>query len=131
MVSKSCFVGLNNLSNTCYMNSIMQQLFMISSFRALVMKADNPQDNIVINQSKLLIAALLKLDRQSFTPTNFFDSLTDVNGAKYNPMEQRDADEFLARYLDLLEEGLKGSKESKLIKSLFQGKFCNQLICVD
>ena len=104
---------------------------MIPSFRALVMKADNPQNNNVLQQSKLLLASLIKLDRQSFAPKNFFGWLTDVNGERFNPMEQRDADEFFVRYLDLLEEGLKGSKESRLIKSLFEGKFCNQLICID
>ena len=95
------------------------------------MKADNPQGNNVLQQSKLLIASLIKLDRQAFSPKNFFGCLTDVSGEKFNPMEQRDADEFFVRYLDLLEEGLKGSKESRLVKSLFVGKFCNQLICID
>jgi ubiquitin carboxyl-terminal hydrolase 9/24 len=76
-------------------------------------------------------SALLKLDKQSFTPQNFFNSLTDINGVKFNPIEQKDADEFFARYLDLLEEGLKGSKESKIIKTLFEGSISNQLICID
>lgn len=113
------------------MNSIMQQLFMIPCFRALILKWDNPDRNDVLYESKLVWSALLKLDKQSFTPQNFFNSLTDINGAKFNPLEQRDADEFFARYLDLLEEGLKGSKESKIIKTLFQGTFANQLICID
>lgn len=104
---------------------------MLPLFRALVLKADNPNRNEVLYQSKLLLSALLKLDRQSFTPKNFFSSLTDIDGTKFNPSEQRDADEFFARYLDLLDEGLKGTKESKIIKTLFEGKFCNQLICID
>jgi len=128
---RGSFVGLNNLSNTCYMNSIMQQLFMIPTFRALILKADNPNNNDILHESKFMISALLKLDKQSYTPKNFFNCLTDVSGAKFDPMEQRDADEFFARYLDLLEKGLKGSKESKIIKTLFEGKFSNQLICID
>ena len=110
------------------MNSIVQQLFMIPCFRASIMKADNPSKNEVLYQSKLMLAALLKLDKQSFSPRNFFNSLTDINGLPFNPAEQRDADEFFVRYLDLLEEGLKGSKESKIIKTLFEGKITNQLI---
>lgn len=109
----------------------MQQLFMIPCFRALILKADNSNGNEVLYQSKLLLSALLKLDKQSFSPTNFFNSLTDISGNKFNPMEQHDADEYLTRYLDLLEEGLKGTKESKIIKTLFEGKFSNQLIWVD
>ena len=113
------------------MNSIMQQLFMIPCFRALILKAENPEKNEVLHQSKFMISVLLKIDRQSYTPNNFFNSLTDITGAKFNPCEQRDADEFFARYLDLLEEGLKGSKEKKIVKTLFEGKFSNQLICID
>lgn len=129
--NRSKFVGLNNLRNTWYMNSIFQQLFMIPCFRASVMKADNPNKNTVIYQSKLMIAALLKLDKPSFTPRDFFSSLTDESGHPFNPSEQRDADEFFVRYWNLLEEGLKGTKESKLIKTLFEGKYANQLICID
>jgi len=130
-VKSTAFVGLDNLTNTCYMNSILQQLFMIPCFRTMVLKVDNPKANDVLYQSKFLMSVLLKLDKQSFTPRNFFESLTDVNGVKFNPMEQRDADEFFARYLDLLEEGMHGTDEAKQIKNLFEGQFSNQLICID
>jgi ubiquitin C-terminal hydrolase len=127
----NAFVGLNNLSNTCYMNSIFQQLFMIPNFRSMVLNVKNHKNNDVLYQSKLMISALLKLDKQSFTPQRFFDSLTDSNGAKFNPLEQRDADEFLQRYLDLLEQGMSGTEEGRHTKNLFEGKFWNQLIWVD
>ena len=113
------------------MNSIFQQLFMMPLFKALILKADNPEHDEVLYQSKLMISALLKLDKQSFSPKNFFSSLTDISGTPFNPLEQRDADEFFARYIELLEDALKGSKESKIIRTLFEGKFSNQLICID
>lgn len=101
---------------------------MIPIFRSMVLNVKNHKNNEVLYQSKLMISALLKLDKQSFTPQRFFDSLTHSNGAKFNPMEQRDADEFLQRYLDLLEQGMSGTDEGRHIKNLFEGKFCNQLI---
>lgn len=104
---------------------------MIPCFRESILKADNSSQNDVLHQSKFMIYALLKVSHQSYTPNSFFNSLTDVTGEKFNPMEQRDADEFFSRYLDLLEEALKGTKESKIINNLFQGKFLNQMICQD
>ena len=33
------YAGINNLGNICYMNSIMQQFFMVPQFRYLIFKA--------------------------------------------------------------------------------------------
>ncbi len=34
---KTTFVGIKNLGSTCYMNSIIQQFFMIESFRKIIL----------------------------------------------------------------------------------------------
>lgn len=39
----SCYVGLRNLGCTCYMNSLLQQLFMIPGFADSILKANDPE----------------------------------------------------------------------------------------
>ena len=46
--SFSGFVGLKNLGSTCYMNSILQQFFLILPFRLGIISAD---DKIPINKN--------------------------------------------------------------------------------
>lgn len=45
--SSTGFVGLKNIGCICYMNSIMQQLFMIPSFRKAILEV---QDKNVSNE---------------------------------------------------------------------------------
>src|SRR5688572_23784425 len=44
-------------------------------------------------------------------------------------MVQRDVDEFFLMLLDRIENLIKGKKEEKVIKNLFQGVFANEFIC--
>jgi len=39
--SSTGFVGLKNISCICYMNSIMQQLYMIPAFRKLMLEVED------------------------------------------------------------------------------------------
>ncbi len=41
---KNIFVGIRNLGSTCYMNSIIQQFFMIDSFKKIILNF--PMKNI-------------------------------------------------------------------------------------
>ncbi len=37
------YAGLKNLSNTCYINSMIQQLFMNRNFRYCILRADDKE----------------------------------------------------------------------------------------
>ena len=52
--SSTGFTGLKNIGNICYMNSIMQQLFMIPSFRKAILEVEDknaknepPNENVL------------------------------------------------------------------------------------
>ena len=68
------FVGLKNFGCTCYMNALIQQLFMISDFRQGVLQSDvsDPDlDNSVLYQLKLIFANLQESEKQYYAPTGF------------------------------------------------------------
>ena len=61
--SKREFVGLKNMASTCYMNSILQQFFMIPMLRETILSIGkegetNLNNDLILHQLQLLLASL-------------------------------------------------------------------------
>jgi len=114
------FVGLRNLGNTCYMNSLFQILYNIELFRDSILKCscNDPQNNSLYELKKLFFS-LQYLDIQYYSPDTFPKNF-EGNPLKIN--EQMDIDEFFALLMDKLESRLKGTNNENIIKYIFQGK---------
>jgi ubiquitin C-terminal hydrolase len=134
---RNTYVGLVNLGCTCYMNSVMQQLFMCPQFRNFICTSNDPkrhsmpiEDNVLYN-TKYLFANLIKSQMPSYNPVVFFNSIKDFNGEPMPTNEQRDVDEFLNIYMDKIEQNILGTEDDKYLKSIFGGAFAQELICKD
>lgn len=72
-------VGLHNLGNTCYVNSALQCLFMIPTFRACLYELDAQAlpaaDQEIVKQLRELFLALQYGPRSSVDPTAFVKCL--------------------------------------------------------
>jgi len=75
---------------------------MISKFRQIVFESEDDKD--VLYQTKVLFSNLLESQKKSVNMNQFFYSLKDIDGNIYNPNEQKDADEFLTKYIDDIEK---------------------------
>ena len=134
--SSTGYVGLKNLACTCYMNSLLQQLYMIPTFRNDILQVDdpnkklNPEDNILY-QTQCLFSALTESVKQHYNPKIFCHAFKDWDGKSINVMEQMDVDEFFNLFLDKIENAIKGTPQEKSIKYHFGGVYANQLICKD
>lgn len=133
--SSTGYVGLKNLACICYMNSTIQQLYMIPSFRKAVLEVEDKayattakEDNL-LHQLKCIFVALNESEKQYFNPKGFCHAFKDWDGNPTNVFEQMDADEFLNMFLDRLENLVKGTKQQHFIKNLFGGCVSNELIC--
>jgi ubiquitin carboxyl-terminal hydrolase 9/24 len=132
--SSTGYVGIKNLGCICYMNSFLQQIFMIPSFREAVFAVDDPQfsklkqeDNLLY-QLKILFVALEKSEQQYYVPKGFTHSFKDYEGKPINTSEQMDIDEFSGVMFDRLENQVKGVTHENFIKEHFGGIISNEII---
>lgn len=89
--------GLVNLGNTCYMNSAIQSLYSIESFRNLILRNSNNYDKPLLSE----LNSLFKSMRDStipISPRNFHNVFSRRHQTKFTEYHQQDAQEFL-RYL--------------------------------
>ena len=98
---KGKYVGLKNMASTCYLNSIIQQLFMIPMFRETILKIENSSKTNVLYELQLLFSALKIYEFAYYDPVSF----VVIN--KLNFHEQMDADEFYGSLIDKIENDIK------------------------
>lgn len=135
------YVGLRNLGCICYMNSMMQQFFMIPALRYNLMcvddgvaedlkeyKGDQIDDNMM-HQLQKLIAHLELSERSDYNPKEFCFAFKEFDGSPTNTAEQKDAQEFLNLIFDRLENALKPTSRKHLVNGIFGGKLCSQMVC--
>eukprot|EP01134_Creolimax_fragrantissima_P005015 CFRG5015T1 len=120
------FVGLENLGATCYLNSLMQNLFMVPDFRRGILSTKaRPWDStppaphaLVLYQLQTLFAYLQESLLKSYNAQGFC-SVYESEGACLDTNLQMDVDEFFNVLFDRLETLLKESPEENLLKDTF------------
>ncbi|XP_046997528.1 ubiquitin carboxyl-terminal hydrolase 35 [Schistocerca americana] len=101
-------VGLYNLGNTCYMNSILQALFMTNRFCFGLLSKEKNYNQELIWKLQTLFALLLHSKRPALSPT---DLLAICRPPGFLPGHQQDSSEFLTYLLDVLHE-----QEARFVK---------------
>ena len=138
------YVGLVNLQNICYMNSILQQFFMIPAFRynmlcveeqpsakkarSIRVRNEMVKDDMLY-QLQRLVANLETSERNDYNMRAFCYSFKEFDGKPTDHTQQKDSSEFLASIIQRLEEALKPTSRKYLLSNIFGGKMCNQMVC--
>ncbi len=129
------YVGLKNAGATCYMNAVLQQLFMIPGICEYLLSIDDQLDCInretsVFWQLQSVFAHLKESKLEYYVPESFWKAFR-MWGQEINVREQQDAFDFFISMTDQIDEYLKKIKCEPVFKHVFEGTFSNQFICKD
>lgn len=114
--------GLQNKGNSCYLNSIMQQLYHLEPFRTAVLKSNPNSDPTLATVQK------------------FFEGMEGVTNSYFDPGEfvvllgyegdQEDANDFFLSLTDKISTEL-GMNTNNFVSNLFEKKIINTTVCQD
>ena len=108
--SSSSFGGLNNLGNTCYLNSALQMVASLDDFLKQI-KQFAPLEDSKFREA--LVNVWEKLDKGETIRPDDFKSQVDDRSSLFIGYRQQDSHEFLTALLDLLDEDYKKKDEEQ------------------
>ncbi|KAK9451359.1 uncharacterized protein V1518DRAFT_369045 [Limtongia smithiae] len=135
------YVGLQNLANTCYLNSFMNQLYMNKEFRNNVFGLplpprafDNSNDDSNSENSHALANNLIRLFaylryswHKMINTTAFIQSILDFENKPIDISIQMDVDEFYNLLFDRLEGQIDVAERKEAIKKCYGGMLLTQI----
>ena len=135
---RNTYVGLYNPAALCYINSVIQQFFMIPLFQNTILSLpldpnlnpDLDNDNFVFQLQKMFYTLKYSL-KKYYNPKPFVLSFKDSQGKSPDLNEQCDAQEFLLRFIEKLSETLKNTENKYLCENIFGGNTLQQLKCTN
>ena len=136
LVSKSQkqdYVGLGNQGATCYMNSLLQTLFMTPEFRQQLYKWEyspekhgDPEDSIPY-QLSLLFSKLQTGNNDYVETTGLIKSFQWESREAFH---QHDVQEFCRVLFDAIEVSVQGTCQANVINELYQGTYIDFVRCL-
>lgn len=128
--SSTGYAGLRNQSNTCYLNSLMTQLFMNVSFRGFMMNLrimDNSSSQKLLMETRNLFAYMQNSLRRFVEPTNFTSSIRTYDDTSIDINIQMDVDEFYNLLFDRWEGQIGSAVDKRKFRSFYGGQLVQQV----
>lgn len=124
------YVGIKNLAATCYINSLLQQLFLIKQFSTPLLSLDTKSiddpENIAYEVQKIF-AHLKSSDNDVYTTESLCRTFI-LDGQPIDPRIQTDVDEFFHSLMDKLERNFIKIGKKDIIDDIFRGEYSNLII---
>ncbi|KAL7275754.1 hypothetical protein RUND412_001304 [Rhizina undulata] len=123
-------VGLQNMSNTCYLNSLMTQLFMNGPFRQFIVNipvGDSEEGRRLLWYLKMLFARMQNSYTKAIEPREFVEAISDYEGEQIDITVQMDVDEFFNLIFDRLESQMPTPELKTAFRSYYGGHLVQQV----
>lgn len=124
------YAGLKNLSNTCYLNSLMTQLFMNVEFRKFMLKVnvvDPNESQRLLDETQKLFAWMQDTWLKSVDPEGFVESIRTYDNEAIDVTVQMDVDEFYNLLFDRWEAQVVDPEDKKKFRSFYGGQLVQQI----
>ncbi|KAM8940149.1 ubiquitin carboxyl-terminal hydrolase 47 isoform 2-T2 [Pelodytes ibericus] len=131
--SDTGYVGLVNQAMTCYLNSLLQTLFMTPEFRNALYKwafeesEEDPVTSIPYQLQRLFV--LLQTSKKRAIETT--DVTRSFGWDSSEAWQQHDVQELCRVMFDALEQKWKQTEQADLINQLYQGKLKDYVRCLE
>uniref|UniRef100_H3AQ70 Ubiquitin carboxyl-terminal hydrolase 47 n=1 Tax=Latimeria chalumnae TaxID=7897 RepID=H3AQ70_LATCH len=131
--SETGYVGLVNQAMTCYLNSLLQTLFMTPEFRNALYNwefeesEEDPVTSIPYQLQRLFV--LLQTSKKRAIETT--DVTRSFGWDSSEAWQQHDVQELCRVMFDALEQKWKQTEQADLINQLYQGKLKDYVRCLD
>ncbi|KAK1773820.1 hypothetical protein QBC45DRAFT_66178 [Copromyces sp. CBS 386.78] len=129
--SSAGYVGLKNLSNTCYFNSLLTQLYMNTDFREYILQS--PVRNMIGGSQKLLLemqrlfAFMQNSIRRFANPDDCIGSIRTYEDTVIDVTNQMDVDEFYNLLFDRWEGQFLNNADRRRFRSFYGGQLVQQV----
>lgn len=126
----NAYVGLCNQGGTCYMNSLLQQLFHIKTFTNGLLSISSPhyehmndmKDNeLLLYQLQIMFGFMRLSQKQYYETLPFCEVFKDYDGSPISLCEQKDINEFAGMLFEKLEQNL-------IVKNLLTNTIQGQIV---
>ncbi|KAJ5591634.1 uncharacterized protein N7459_002003 [Penicillium hispanicum] len=124
------YAGLKNLSNTCYLNSLMTQLFMNVEFRDFMLKlriVDPDSSQKLLDETQKLFAWMQNTWTKSVDPQHFVESIRTYDNEAIDVTIQMDVDEFYNLLFDRWEAQVVDPEDKKRFRLFYGGQLVQQI----
>jgi ubiquitin carboxyl-terminal hydrolase 34 len=129
-IRSSCgYVGLRNLSNTCYLNSLFTQLYMNIPFRDFMLNAQTSilTEQKLLRETQVLFGQMQNSFDKFVDPAALAASIRTYEETSIDVSIQMDVDEFYNLLFDRWESQIFSSDAKKAFKSFYGGQLVQQV----
>ncbi|KAJ5788202.1 hypothetical protein N7457_003192 [Penicillium paradoxum] len=123
------YAGLKNLSNTCYLNSLMTQLFMNIDFRDFILNlpiTDRISQKLLY-ETQRLFTWMQETWSKGIEPSEFVKSILTYDNEEIDVTVQMDVDEFYNLLFDRWEAQVLDGEKKKRFRSFYGGQLVQQI----
>ncbi|XP_068142761.1 ubiquitin carboxyl-terminal hydrolase 47 isoform X1 [Drosophila tropicalis] len=125
------YVGLINQAMTCYLNSLLQALYMTPEFRNALYRWEFDNDNEAKNIPYQLQKLFLNLQTSHKSSVETTDLTRSFGWDSTEAWQQHDIQELCRVMFDALEHKFKNTKQANLISTLYEGKMNDYVKCLE
>lgn len=128
--SNAGYVGLYNLSNTCYLNSLCTQLFMNLAFRSFMLQAnvaDPDGSQKLLSETQKLFSYMQNSWQMAVEPRELAGAIKTYDNEHIDVTVQMDVDEFYNLLFDRWEGQILSDEDKKHFRSFYGGQLVQQV----